>query len=301
MALGVKRSKEGTQVLRFGFPKGSLQDMTASLFERAGYRMSFPDRSLYPTIDDAEIECVLIRAQEIGRYVGEGVLDAGITGFDWIQESKSKLRELAELRYSKTSLRPTRWVLAVPEDSPINGVKDLAGKRIATEAVDLVKSWLKQHRVKAHVEFSWGATEVKPPLLADAIVDVTETGSSLRANKLRIVETLLESTPRLIANKASYKDPWKRRKLDRLALMLTGAMNAHGKVGLMLNCPKDCLPKILALLPALSSPTVSPLADGKMVAMNTIIDEARARDLIPDLADVGATGIVEFPITKLVY
>ncbi len=301
MALGVKRSKEGTQVLRFGFPKGSLQDMTATLFERAGYRMSFPDRSLYPTIDDVEIECVLIRAQEIGRYVGEGVLDAGITGFDWIQESKSRLRELAELRYSKTSLRPTRWVLAVPEDSPIKGVKDLAGKRIATEAVDLVKSWLKKNGVKAQVEFSWGATEVKPPLLADAIVDVTETGSSLRANKLRIVETLLESTPRLIANKLAYKDAWKRRKLDRLALMLTGAMNAHGKVGLMLNCPKDCLPKILALLPALSSPTVSPLADGKMVAMNTIIDEARARDLIPDLADVGATGIVEFPITKLVY
>jgi ATP phosphoribosyltransferase len=301
MALGVKRSKEGTQVLRFGFPKGSLQDMTAALFERAGYRMTFPERSLYPTIDDAEIECVLIRAQEIGRYVGEGVLDAGITGFDWIQESKSKLRELAELRYSKTSLRPTRWVLAVPEDSAIKGVKDLAGKRIATEAVELVKSWLKRNGVKAHVEFSWGATEVKPPLLADAIVDVTETGSSLRANKLRIVETLLESTPRLIASKQNYKDPWKRRKLDRLALMLTGAMNANGKVGLMLNCPKDCLPKILALLPALSSPTVSPLADGKMVAMNTIIDEARARDLIPDLADVGATGIVEFPITKLVY
>lgn len=301
MALGVKRSAEGTQVLRFGFPKGSLQDMTASLFAGAGYRMSFPERSLYPTIDDPEIECVLIRAQEIGRYVGEGVLDAGITGFDWIQESRSKLRELADLRYSKTSFRPTRWVLAVPESSPIKSAKDLAGKRIATEAVELVKSWLKKNGVKATVEFSWGATEVKPPLLADAIVDVTETGSSLRANKLRIVETLLESTPRLIANKDAYKDPWKRRKLDRLALMLSGAMNAQGKVGLMLNCPKDSLAKILALLPALSSPTVSPLADGKMVAMNTIIDEAIARDLIPDLADAGATGIVEFPISKLIY
>ena len=301
MALGVKRSAEGTQVLRFGFPKGSLQDMTASLFAGAGYRMSFPERSLYPTIDDPEIECVLIRAQEIGRYVGEGVLDAGITGFDWIQESRSKLRELADLRYSKTSFRPTRWVLAVPESSPIKSAKDLAGKRIATEAVELVKSWLKKNGVKATVEFSWGATEVKPPLLADAIVDVTETGSSLRANKLCIVETLLESTPRLIANKDAYKDPWKRRKLDRLALMLSGAMNAQGKVGLMLNCPKDSLAKILALLPALSSPTVSPLADGKMVAMNTIIDEAIARDLIPDLADAGATGIVEFPISKLIY
>ena len=301
MALGVKRSAEGTQVLRFGFPKGSLQDMTASLFAGAGYRMSFPERSLYPTIDEPEIECVLIRAQEIGRYVGEGVLDAGITGFDWIQESRSKLRELADLRYSKTSFRPTRWVLAVPENSLIKSAKDLAGKRIATEAVELVKSWLKKNGVKATVEFSWGATEVKPPLLADAIVDVTETGSSLRANKLRIVETLLESTPRLIANKDAYKDPWKRRKLDRLALMLSGAMNAQGKVGLMLNCPKDSLAKILALLPSLSSPTVSPLADGKMVAMNTIIDEAIARDLIPDLADAGATGIVEFPISKLIY
>ena len=301
MALGVKRSAEGTQVLRFGFPKGSLQDMTASLFAGAGYRMSFPERSLYPTIDDPEIECVLIRAQEIGRYVGEGVLDAGITGFDWIQESRSKLRELADLRYSKTSFRPTRWVLAVPEGSPIKSAKDLAGKRIATEAVELVKSWLKKNGVKATVEFAWGATEVKPPLLADAIVDGTETGSSLRANKLRIVETLLESTPRLIANKDAYKDPWKRRKLDRLALMLSGAMNAQGKVGLMLNCPKDSLAKILALLPSLSSPTVSPLADGKMVAMNTIIDEAIARDLIPDLADAGATGIVEFPISKLIY
>lgn len=301
MALGVKRSKEGTQVLRFGFPKGNLEAATASLFERAGYVMKFPDRSLYPSIDDADMECVLIRAQEMARYVEQGVLDAGITGHDWIQENKAQVRELANLTYSKVSAKPARWVLAVPEDSPIKGPKDLEGKRIATEAVGLVKTWLKRHGVKAIVEFSWGATEVKPPLLADAIVDVTETGSSLRANKLRIVETLLESTPRLIANKDAYKDPWKRRKLDRLALMLTGAMNAHGKVGLMLNCPKDCLPKILALLPALSSPTVSPLADGKMVAMNTIIDEARARDLIPDLADAGATGIVEFPITKLIY
>ncbi len=301
MALGIKRSKEGTQVLRFGFPKGSLQDMTASLFERAGYRMSFPERSLFPTIDDSEIECVLIRAQEVGRYVADGALDAGITGFDWTLEHKSRLRELADLRYSKTSFRPTRWVLAVPEDSPIKTAKDLAGKRIATEGVELVKAWLKKQGVKAKVEFSWGATEVKPPLLADAIVDVTETGSSLRANKLRIVETLLESTPRLIANKTACKDPWKRRKLERLALMLNGAIQAQGKVGLMLNCPKERLPKVLALLPALSSPTVSPLADGKMVAINTIIDEARARELIPDLAEAGATGIVEFPIAKLVY
>jgi ATP phosphoribosyltransferase len=301
MALGVKRSAEGTKVLRFAFPKGSLQDMTSALFERAGYQVGFSDRSLFPSIDDPELECVLIRAQEIGRYVAHGVLDAGITGHDWIIENKARVHQVAELSYSKTSFRPTKWVLAVPEDSPIQGVKDLEGKRIATEAIGLVTPWLERHGVSAHVEFSWGATEVKPPLLADAIVEVTETGSSLRANKLRIVETLLESTPRLIANESAYADPWKKRKLDRLALMLTGAMNARGKVGLLLNCPKDSLPKVLALLPALSSPTVSPLADGKMVAINTIIDEARARDLIPDLSDAGATGIVEFPITKLVF
>jgi ATP phosphoribosyltransferase len=300
MALGAKRSKEGTQVLRFGFPKGSLESMTGQLFERAGYRIQFPDRSLFPSIDDRDIECVLIRAQEMARYVAQGVLDAGITGHDWIRENAVDVRELAELRYSKTSFQPTRWVLAVPEDSPIRGVKDLAGKRIATEAVGLAESWLAKNGVKAIVEFSWGATEVKPPLLADAIVEVTETGSSLRANKLRIVETLLESTPRLIANHSAYEDPWKRRKLDRLALMLIGAITAQGKVGLMLNCPKDRLPKVLALLPALASPTVSPLADGRMVAVNTIVDETRARELIPDLADAGATGIVEFPINKIV-
>ena len=301
MALGVKRSKEGTQVLRFGFPKGSLEGMTAQLFERAGYQMSFPERSLYPTIDDAEIECVLIRAQEMARYVGQGVLDAGITGHDWIIEHQTHVRELCELRYAKTSFRPTRWVLAVPEDSPIRAAQDLAGKRIATEHVGLVERWLAERGVRALVEFSWGATEVKPPLLADAIVDVTETGSSLRANKLRIVETLLESTPRLIANPRAYGDPWKKRKLDRLALMLSGAINARGKVGLMLNCPKDSLNKVLALLPALASPTVSPLADGHMVALNTILDEKLARELIPDLADAGATGIVEFPVSKIVY
>ena len=301
MALGAKRSKEGTQVLRFGFPKGSLESMTTQLFERAGYRMQIPERSLFPSIDDKEIECVLLRAQEMARYVEQGVLDAGITGHDWITENGAQVRELAELRYSKTSFAPTRWVLAVPEDSEIRGVKDLEGKRIATEAVGLAQAWLDKHRVKAIVDFSWGATEVKPPLLADAIVEVTETGSSLRANKLRIVETLLESTPRLIANKVAYENPWKRRKLDRLALMLTGAIAAQGKVGLMLNCPKDRLPKVLALLPALASPTVSPLADGRMVAVNTIVDELRARDLIPDLADAGATGIVEFPINKIVH
>ncbi len=299
MALGARRSRDGTQVLRFGFPKGSLQDNTASLFERAGYRVSFPDRSLFPSIDDPEIECILLRSQEIARYVEAGALDAGITGYDWI--GRAKVTELADLRYSKQSFRPTRWVLAVPEDSEIRQVADIEGMRIATEGVSLVRTWLKKQGVKARVEFSWGATEVKPPLLADAIVEVTETGASLRANQLRVVATVMESTPRLIANKAACKDPWKKRKLDRLALMLNGAINAGGKVGLMLNCPKERLSKVVELLPALASPTISSLADGKMVAINTIIEEAVVRELIPDLFDAGASGIVEFPINKIIY
>ncbi len=301
MALGIKRSKEDAQILRFGFPKGSLQNNTAALFERAGYRMSFPERSLFPSIDDEDYECVLIRAQEMARYVENGVLDAGITGKDWIVENKAKVHELADLNYSKQSFRPTRWVLAVPESSPIEKVQDLEDGHIATEAVGLVKSYLKKHGVKAKVEFSWGATEVKPPLLADAIVDVTETGSSLRANKLRVIDTLMESTPRLIVNKQAYEDPWKARKLDRLALLLQGAISAGNKVGLMLNAPKSHERKVLELLPALASPTVSPLADGKMVAINTIIDEHVARELIADLHEAGATGIVEFPVNKIVY
>ncbi|MEE9280826.1 MAG: ATP phosphoribosyltransferase [Myxococcota bacterium] len=301
MALGARRSSDASQVLRFGFPKGSLQESTAALFERAGYRMSFPERSLYPAIDDPELECVLIRAQEIARYVEGGALDAGITGYDWVVESRAKVTELADLQHPKPSFQPIQWVLAVPEDSPIRAVADLEGQRIATEGVGLVRSWLRKHGVRAQVEFSWGATEVKPPLLADAIVDITETGSSLRANKLRVVDTVLESTPRLIANRAACKDPWKKRKLDRLALMLNGAINAGGKVGLMLNCPKEQLPEVIELLPALASPTISDLADGKMVAINTIIEEATVRELIPDLFDAGASGIVEFPINKIVY
>jgi ATP phosphoribosyltransferase len=285
MALGSRRSKDGTQVLRFGFPKGSLQNAMAMLFARAGYAMSFPERSLYPSIDDPEIECVLIRAQEMARYVEQGVLDAGITGLDWIVENRSRVTELLDLKYSKQSFRPVRWVLAVPEDSKIRRTADLQGKRIATEAVGLVKRWLRARSIRASVEFSWGATEVKPPLLADAIVDVTETGSSLRANKLRIVDTLMESTPRLIANRTAYRDRWKRRKLDRIATMLAGAIAAEGKVGLMLNCPKNRLRKVIDLLPALASP---------------IIDEKRARELIPDLAEAGASGIVEFPVGKIV-
>lgn len=300
MALGARRST-GNKMLRFGFPKGSLQESMGQLFERAGYRMSFPDRSLFPSIDDAEVECVLIRAQEIARYVGDGVLDAGITGKDWILENRSRVRELADLKFSKQSFRPVRYVLAVPEDSKIRGVKDLEGKRIAAENVEIVKSWLKKNGVKAKVEFSWGATEVKPPLLADAIVDVTETGSSLRANKLRIVETLMESTPRLIANREAYKDPWKKRKLDRLKLMLEGAIAAEGKVMLAMNVSKGRLQKVLELLPALSSPTVSELADGKMIALNTVVEEALVRELLPDLHEAGASGIVETPLNKIVF
>jgi ATP phosphoribosyltransferase len=300
MGLGSKRISKDRKVVRFGFPKGSLQEATASLFERAGYRMRFPDRSYYPTIDDPDVECVLIRAQEMARYVEDGVLDAGITGRDWIVETRARVAELTDLKFSKQSFRPVRWVLAVPEDSSIKRAKDLEGKRIATEAVGLTKRWLRENGVQARVEFSWGATEVKPPLLADAIVEVTETGSSLRANHLRIVETIMESTPRLIANRFAYKDAWKRKKLDRMALLLEGAIHAEGRVGLMMNVPKGRLPKILDLLPALAAPTVSPLADGKMVAVNTIIEEERVRELLPDLAEAGASGIVEFPLNKII-
>jgi ATP phosphoribosyltransferase len=301
VALGAKRSNRTERILRLGFPKGSLQDAIAGLFQRAGYPIRFEDRSLYPDIDDPEIECVLIRAQEMARYVQQGVLDAGITGKDWILENRARVQELADLKYSKQSFRPVRWVLAVPEDSPVRRARDLEGKRIATEAVGLTQRWLKEQGVQARVEFSWGATEVKPPLLADAIVDVTETGSSLRANQLRIVEVLMESTPRLIANRTAYRDPWKRRKLDRMKLLLEGAIAADGKVGLMMNVPKARLAKVLELLPALASPTISPLADGKMVALNTVIDEKQARELLADLHEAGASGIVEFPLSKIVY
>jgi ATP phosphoribosyltransferase len=301
MGLGSKRASKNQKVLRFGFPKGSLQANTAALFERAGFRMTFPERSHYPSIDDPDIECVLIRAQELARYVGQGVLDAGVTGKDWIEETRAPIVELADLKFSKQSFRPVRWVFAVPEDSPIKRVKDLEGKRIATEAVNLTKRWLRANGVKAQVEFSWGATEVKPPLLADAIVEVTETGSSLRANNLRIIETVMESTPRLITNKTAYREAWKRKKLDRMAVLLEGAINAEGRVGLMLNVPKTRLRKVLDLLPALAAPTVSPLADGKMVAVNTVIEEACASELLPQLSEAGASGIVEFPLNKIIY
>ena len=289
-----------SDILKLGVPAGSLQEATAELFRRAGYKISFSSRSYYPTIDDDEIECLLIRAQEMARYVEDGVLDAGLTGHDWIVETGADVEEVAELVFSKVSRRPVRWVLCVPEDSPITCVEDLEGKRIATEAVGLTTRYLADHGVRARVEFSWGATEVKPPKLADAIVEVTETGSSLRANDLRIVAEVLQSTPRFIANRQAYADPWKRQKIDDVVLMLEGAMAAEGKVGLMMNVPRDRLPKVLALLPALQNPTVSDLADDEWVAVTTIIDESIVRHIIPRLKAAGARGIVEYPLTKII-
>src|SRR4030088_592957 len=259
--------------LRLGIPAGSLQEATAELFRKAGYKITFASRSYYPAIDDPEIQCTLIRAQEMPRYVEDGSLDCGLTGYDWILENDAKVTELAELVFSKVSRRPVKWVLAVPNDSPIQSVKDLQGKRIATEVVNLTRRWLAQHGVEAQVEFSWGATEGKPPRLADAIVEVTETGSSLRANNLRIVAELLQSTTRFITNERAYADPWKKQKMDDMVLMLQGAMAAEGKVGLMMNVRQAELPAVLKILPALQKPTISSLSDPEWVDVNTILDE----------------------------
>ncbi len=286
--------------LKLGIPAGSLQEATGELFRRAGYKISFPSRSYFPSIDDDEIECLLIRAQEMARYVEDGVLDAGLTGHDWIEENGSDVHEVAELVFSKVSRRPVRWVLCVPESSPVKSVQDLAGKRIATEAVGLTQRYLARHGVQAKVEFSWGATEVKPPKLADAIVEVTETGSSLRANQLRIVDEVLTSTPRFIANRQAYADPWKKQKIDDIVLMLRGAMAAEGKVGLMMNVPRERLQQVLSLLPALQQPTVSSLADERWVDVNTILDESVVRNIIPRLKAAGARGIVEYALTKVI-
>jgi len=287
-------------VLKLGIPAGSLQDATAELFRKAGYKLTFASRSYYPSIDDKEIHCTLIRAQEMARYVEDGSLDCGLTGHDWVLENDAQVTELAELVFSKVSRRPVRWVLAVPNDSPIQGPKDLEGKRIATEVVNLTKRWLASHGVTAQVEFSWGATEVKPPRLADAIVEVTETGSSLKANNLRIVCDILQSTTRFIANEAAAKDPWKRQKMDDLVLMLKGAMAAEGKVGLMMNVRRDKLESVLMILPALQTPTISSLSDPSWVDVNTILEEAEVRRIIPRLKAAGASGIVEYGINKII-
>ena len=289
-----------TNILKLGIPAGSLQDATADLFRQAGYNIRFSSRSYYPSIDDPEIECLLIRAQEMARYVEQGVLDAGITGHDWVVETQADVVEICEMVFSKVSRRKVRWVLAVPEDSSIQSVADLAGKRIATEAVGLTRNFLAEHGVEAIVEFSWGATEVKPPQLADAIVEVTETGSSLRANNLRILDTVLESSTRLIANSDAAADTWKRNKLDNIALMLQSCLNAEGKAGLMMNVRRADLPTILDQLPALQQPTISSLSDPDWVAVNTILDEPAVRTLIPLLKASGARGIVEYPINKII-
>ena len=289
------------KVLKLGIPKGSLEEATVKLFARAGYNIRIKSRSYFPSIDDDEIECMLIRAQEIARYVADGVLDAGLTGKDWIMENRADVEEIAPLVYSKVSARPVRWVLAVPNDSSIKTVKDLQGKRIATEVINLTTDWLKGHGVTASVEFSWGATEVKAPKLVDAIVEVTETGSSLKANNLRIVDTLMESTTRFIMNKTANQDAWKRNKVDRLVMMLQGAMAANGKVGIMLNAPKDKLDEITKIFPSDKKPTVSELNDPKWVAINVILEEKLVRDFLPDLKKADAEDIVEYPLNKIIH
>lgn len=287
--------------LKLGIPKGSLQDSTVELFAKAGWRISISSRSYYPGIDDPEIDCMMVRAQEMARYVENGALDAGLTGKDWILETGADVEEVAELVYSKTSLGRVRWVLAVAEDSPMQSVQDLAGKTIATEAVHMTEKYLERHGVKARVEFSWGATEVKVPELADAIVEVTETGSSLRANHLRVVDTLLESAPWLIANRAAWKDKWKQEKIGNMALLLEGAIKAYNRVGLMMNVRREHLDNVLAALPALRNPTIAQLSDPDWVAINTIVEERTVRVIVPKLKAARAEGIVEYPLNKVVY
>jgi len=286
--------------LKLGLPKGSLQDSSIQLFRKAGYEITVNPRSYFPHIDDDEIECMLIRAQEMARYVEDGILDAGLTGKDWILEQGAELHEVADLVYSKQSFSKVRWVLAVPEESPFQSVRDLEGKTIATELVKVTERYLAQNGVKARVEFSWGATEVKPPVLADAIVEVTETGSSLRANGLRILETVLESNTKFIASPATWQDRWKREKMENLVLLLQGAIEAAGKVGLMLNVTRADLANVLAVLPALKRPTISNLSEPGWVAVNTVIDEKTVREIIPRLKAARAQGIVEYPLNKIV-
>ena len=292
--------------LKLGLPKGSLETATIQLFARAGFTIHVNSRSYFPSIDDPEIECMLIRAQEMARYVSTGMLDAGLTGLDWIAEHEAGdgvtgvIESIADLVYAKQSFGKVRWVLAAPEDSDIKTPKDCEGKTIATELVRATKAYFTRHGVNVKVEFSWGATEVKPPMLADAIVEVTETGSSLRANRLRIIDTLMESNTQLIANKTALADPWKKEKLDNIALLLKAAIEAQGKVGIMLNVRRADLDTVVALLPSLQGPTVSSLSDPAWVAVNTIIEERTVRDLIPKLKAAGGQGIVEYPLNKIV-
>lgn len=286
--------------LKLGIPKGSLEQATIDLFRRAGFNITTSSRNYFPAIDDPEIDCMLIRAQEMARYVEDGVLDAGLTGRDWVEENQAQIETVADLIYAKQSFGKVRWVLAAPESSPYRTVEDLRGKVIATELVCTTKRYLASRGVQAKVEFSWGATEVKPPELADAIVEVTETGSSLRANKLRILETVLESNTQLIANREAWADEWKRRKLEDIRMLLEGAINALGKVGLMLNVRRAHVAAVLSVLPALKKPTISQLSDEEWVAVNTILDETTVRNIIPRLKEAGAQGIVEYPLNKIV-
>lgn len=291
---------DSSKTLRLAIPKGSLQEPTIELLAKAGYEVYVSSRGLRPGSNDPELDLYMIRAQEIGRYLGQGFIDCGITGFDWAYENGAELVDLGELPYSRASTRPTRWVLVVPENSPIRKPEDLEGKRIATEGVGITERWLKERGISAEVEFSWGATEVKVPDLVDAIVDVTETGSSIKANRLRIVDTLLTSFPHFYASPEASADPWKRGKMDRIALLLKAALAARGKVGLKMNLPQARLEELLAKLPSLRRPTVSPLAEDGWLAVETVIDEVIVRDIIPDLIHLGAEGIIEYPLNKLV-
>ncbi|OGW79106.1 MAG: ATP phosphoribosyltransferase [Omnitrophica bacterium RIFCSPLOWO2_12_FULL_44_17] len=287
-------------ILKIALPKGSLQEATFQLFKKAGYNIVADSRSYYPTTDDPELELVLYRPQEMPRYVQDGVVDCGICGHDWVVENEADVMEITELKYSKATSRPVKWVLAVPNGSPFKTAKDLKGKKISTELVGVTKRYLKKKNVRAKVEFSWGATEVKPPKLADAIVEATETGSSLRANNLCIIDTVLVSTTRLIVNKKSYKDPEKKKKIENVVLLLKGAIAAQEKVGLKMNVEKKNLKKVLAILPALKKPTISHLSEPDWVDVDTIIDEPVVRELIPKLREAGAEGIIEYPLNKVI-
>jgi ATP phosphoribosyltransferase len=286
--------------LKIGLPKGSLQETTFRLFKNAGYSIKLLERSYVPAIDDPEIEGLVIRAQEMARYVEDGILDMGITGWDWVLEQNAEVVELTRLKYGKVGFRGVKWVVAVPADSKIKRIEDLKGKKIATELVSFTKRYLKKRGIEAQIEFSWGATEVKPPLLADAIVEVTETGASLKANNLRIIDTILESETVLIANKKAWKDPWKKRKMENIVILLKGALVAEEKVGLKMNVPTKKLKEVTSILPSLHTPTVSSLSDKDWVAIEVILDEKVVRDIIPDLKRAGAQGIVEYPLNKVI-
>lgn len=290
----------GKKILKLGLPKGSLQESTTELFRRAGIRVSSSDRSYFPFCDDDEIEVMLVRSQEMGKYVQDGLFDAGITGQDWILETNAKVKQICELVYGKSGFKPVRWVLAVPENSKVRSIKDLQGKTIATEIVNYVRKYFARNKVKAKVEYSWGATEAKAGILVDAIVELTETGRSLKANQLRIVEDILSSTTRFIANKDAWNDPWKREKMENIAILLKGALAAEGMVGLKMNLKESDLPKVMSILPSLKQPTVSPLTIPGWMALEVVVEEKIVKRMIPDLKRAGAQGIIEYPLNKLI-